>query len=66
MWMKDDRKEYDTVGKIRSLSTKECEKIQTLPVGYVENVLGDTMKAKCIIGNGWTIDVIIHILKYLK
>ena len=63
MWRSDDRKEYDTVGRIRSLSTRECEKIQTLPVGYVENIIGDNMKAKGIIGNGWTVDVIAHIFK---
>jgi DNA (cytosine-5)-methyltransferase 1 len=66
MWKADDRKEYDTVGTIRSLSTRECEKIQTLPVGYVENILGDNMKAKGVIGNGWTVDVIAHILSFMK
>lgn len=66
MWKKDNRKEYDTVGVIRSLTTKECERIMTLPEGYVENVLGDNMKAKGIIGNGWTVDVITHILNYMK
>ena len=33
----------------------------TLPCGYVEVVLGNTLKAKGIIGNGWTVDVIAHI-----
>ena len=66
MWETDDRKEYDTIGIIRSLTTRECEKIQTLPVGYVENIIGDNMKAKGIIGNGWTVDVIAHIFSFLK
>lgn len=66
MWKADDRKEYDTIGKIRSLTTRECERIQTLPVGYVENIIGDSMKAKGIIGNGWTVDVIAHIFNGLK
>jgi hypothetical protein len=66
MWKADNRKEYNTPGVIRSLTTRECEKIQTLPVGYVENIIGDNMKAKGLIGNGWTVDVIVHILKYLK
>jgi len=66
MWKADDRKEYDTLGIIRSLTTRECEKIQTLPIGYVENIIGDNMKAKGIIGNGWTVDVIAHIFSFLK
>ena len=66
MWETDDRKEYDTIGIIRSLTTRECEKIQTLPVGYVENIIGNNMKAKGIIGNGWTVDVIAHIFSFLK
>ena len=53
MWKSDDRKEYDTIGTIRSLTTRECEFFQTLPIGYVENIIGDNMKAKGIIGNGY-------------
>jgi DNA (cytosine-5)-methyltransferase 1 len=64
MWKLDNRKEYpENQGEIRSLTTLECERIQTLPEGYVSNVLGDNMKAKGIIGNGWTVDVIAHIFK---
>lgn len=64
MWKLNDRKEYpENQGEIRSLTTLECERIQTLPEGYVGNVLGDSMKAKGIIGNGWTVDVIAHIFK---
>jgi len=67
LWEIDDRKEYpSSEGKIRSLSTKECERIQTLPEGYVENAIGNNQKAKGIIGNGWTVDVIAHILKELN
>ena len=67
LWLKDDRKDYGGgVGIIRSLTTKECERIQTLPEGYVQKVLGDNQKAKGIIGNGWTIDVITHILQNMS
>ena len=67
MWKLDDRKEYPKEqGTIRSLTTLECERIQTLPEGYVSNVIGDNMKAKGIIGNGWTVDVIVHIFKGLS
>jgi len=66
MWKLDDRKEYPKEqGTIRSLTTLECERIQTLPEGYVSIVIGDNMKAKGIIGNGWTVDVIAHIFKSL-
>lgn len=62
LWLMNDRKEYDiTFGTIRSLTTRECERIMTLPDRYVEVVLGNTLKAKGIIGNGWTVDVIAHI-----
>jgi len=67
MWKLDDRKEYPKEqGTIRSLTTLECERIQTLPEGYVSNVIGDNMKAKGIIGNGWTVDIIAHIFKGLS
>ena len=65
-WKDDDRKDWENIGVIRPLTTLECERIQTLPEGYVSVVLGDTPKAKGIIGNGWTVDVIAHILKGVK
>ena len=47
---------------IRQLSLTECERLQTLPDGYT-NVGGvsDRIKYEAI-GNGWTVDVISHIL----
>ena len=50
-------------GKIiaRQLTPNECEKLQTLPENYTEQ-LSDTQRYKAI-GNGWTVDVIVHILK---
>lgn len=49
--------------KWRKLSVRECEKLQTAPVGYIDNVnIPKTEKYKCL-GNGWTVDVISHILK---
>lgn len=49
---------------IRKLTPTECERLQTLPDGYTKGV-SDTQRYKCI-GNGWTVDVIAHILKGLK
>ena len=49
-----------------NLSVKDWEKLQTLPSGYVNDVnITEGQKYKCI-GNGWTIDVITHILKNIK
>ncbi len=46
---------------IRKLTTVECERLQTMPDGYTAGV-SDTQRYK-MIGNGWTIDVIVHLLQ---
>lgn len=45
---------------IRKLTPVECERLQTLPDGYTEGV-SNTQRYKAL-GNGWTAEVIIHIL----
>lgn len=48
---------------LRKPSIEECQKLQTLDVGYTSGAgVSDTQRYKCI-GNGWTVDVISHILK---
>jgi DNA (cytosine-5)-methyltransferase 3A len=49
---------------IRKLTPVECERLQTLPDGWTEGV-SNTQRYKAI-GNGWTVDVIAHILKGIK
>jgi DNA (cytosine-5)-methyltransferase 3A len=49
--------------RIRRLTPTECEKLQTVPVGYTAHV-SDSQRYK-MLGNGWCIDVIVHILSYL-
>ena len=49
--------------KIRLLTVEEYEKLQTIPEGYTKGI-SDTERFKCI-GNGWTIDVISHILSHI-
>lgn len=49
---------------IRKLLPVECERLQTLPDGYTEGV-SDTQRYKTL-GNGWTVDVIAHILRHAK
>lgn len=48
-------------GLIRRFTTRELERLQTLPDGYTDGVTkGVAQKA---IGNGWTVDVIAHIFR---
>lgn len=49
---------------IRKLLPIECERLQTLPEGYTEGV-SDAQRIKAL-GNGWTVEVIAHILKHIK
>lgn len=59
-YLHTDRKRYT------NLTIAECEMLQTLPKGYVDDVeVTETAKYKAI-GNGWTVDVIAHILKTIK
>jgi len=50
----------------RLLTTKEIERLQTVPEGYVDNILGvsENMKAN-LLGDGWTVDVIAHIFSFI-
>lgn len=48
---------------IRKLTPVEAERLQTLPDNYTDEI-SNTRRYKCI-GNGWTVDVIAHILKGL-
>lgn len=48
---------------IRKLTPIEAERLQTLPDNYTEGI-SNTQRYKCI-GNGWTVDVIAHILRNL-
>lgn len=47
----------------RKLTPIECERLQTLPDNYTEDI-SNTQRYKCL-GNGWTVDIIVHILKGL-
>ena len=50
--------------KIRLLTTREYELLQTLPINYTKGI-SNSQRFKCI-GNSWTINVITHIFKSLK
>lgn len=49
---------------IRRLTPIECERLQTVPDNYT-NYVSDSQRYK-MLGNGWTIDVIAHILSFLN
>ena len=47
---------------IRRLTPIECERLQTVADNYTNHV-SDSQRYK-MLGNGWTIEIIEHILKY--
>ena len=49
---------------IRKLTVTECKRLQTVPEAYVFPV-SDTQAYK-MLGNGWTVDVIAHIMGYFE
>lgn len=54
----------DDNGFWRKLTTNECEKLQTVPLDYTKGV-SNTQRYK-MLGNGWTVDVVAHILSFIK
>lgn len=53
--------------KLRTFSISEYEKLQTLPENYTSQVsTGNKQNRFKAVGNGWTVDVIAHIFKYLE
>jgi len=61
-----DRHEWDSVDEMhwRKLTPLECERLQTVPDGYTEGV-SNTQRYR-MLGNGWTVDVIAHILTNME
>ena len=53
-----------SVDDYRKLSPIECERLQTVPENYTAHV-SNTQRYK-MLGNGWTVDVIAHILKNME
>lgn len=49
---------------IRKLTVRECMRLQTVPEWY-QFPVSDTQAYK-MLGNGWTVDVIAHLLSYMK
>lgn len=53
----------DECYNVRKLTPLECERLQTLPDNYTEGV-SNSQRYK-MLGNGWTVDVIAHIFKFI-
>ena len=51
-------------GRIRRLTPTECARLQTIPEWYVWKC-SDTQQYR-MLGNGWTVEVIVHIFSFLK
>ena len=51
-------------GRVRNTTIVEKERLQTLPDNYTKSV--SAAQGSKMIGNGWTVDVITHLLKGLK
>jgi DNA-cytosine methyltransferase len=51
-------------GRIRKMTPLEYERLQTVPEGYTEGVAEGHRYN--MLGNGWTVDVISHILSFIK
>lgn len=62
IWKQDPYQEVETKGSIRALTPIECERLQTLPDDYTKAV-SERWRKECI-GNGWTAEVIIHLLNH--
>lgn len=58
------RKIIDDNYQIREITPLECERLQTLPDNYTA-CISKNQRYK-VIGNGWTVDIIAHILSNLK
>ena len=51
-------------GRIRRLTPTECARLQTIPEWY-QWKCSDTQQYR-MLGNGWTVEVIVHIFSFLK
>lgn len=53
-------------GVYRRLTVTECEKLQTVPYGYTQNKGVSNSQCYKMLGNGWTVDIIAHILNKMR
>tara|TARA_R110001606_G_scaffold370194_1_gene526481 strand:+ start:47 stop:868 length:822 start_codon:yes stop_codon:yes gene_type:complete len=53
-----------STGELRNIKRSEAEMLQNVPANYTRDV--SISQALKMLGNGWTVDVITHILKEIK
>ena len=63
-YMRYEHSDEDKEVYWRKLTPVECERLQTVPDNYTNHV-SNTQRYK-MLGNGWTIEVIAHILKNME
>ena len=51
-------------GDIRKLNQNEMERLQTVPNGYTSIL--KRKEAACLLGDGWTVDIIAHIFSFIE
>jgi len=59
-----EMKENFIDGDIRKLNQNEMERLQTVPNGYTSMLKRN--EAACLLGDGWTVDVIAHIFSFIE
>lgn len=60
---KFDYRYYDGE-RLRRLTVNECCRLQNVPDNYFKDIVSDSQAYK-MLGNGWTVDIIAHILKHI-
>ena len=53
-----------TIDNVEMLTRREMERLQTIPEGYTDCI--SFLEASNVLGDGWTVDVIAHILKHME
>jgi site-specific DNA-cytosine methylase len=53
----------DNLYLVSNLVVHNCERLQTLPDNYTKGI--SNAQRYAALGNGWTVDVIAHILKHI-
>ncbi len=53
-----------TIDNVEMLTRRELERLQTVPEGYTDCL--SFLEASNVLGDGWTVDVICHILKHME
>ena len=60
----DEMKANFIDGDIRKLNQNEMERLQTVPNGYTSTLKRN--EAACLLGDGWTVDIIAHIFSFIE